>query len=125
MISASHKATWLLPKEGRNTMKKIAVVSVFAGTLALILSGCHFAGSGVRGSGVLKTEKRDFAPFKSIESDGAYEIEVNCQKPFSVEIEGDDNVLPLIKTEVRDGVLYIKSPQPYSTRQPVTLRIAV
>ena len=106
-------------------MKRFAFSSILAVTLVFMFSGCHFAGSGVRGSGVLKTEKRDFAPFKSIESDGAYEIEVNCQKPLSIEIEGDDNVLPLIKTEVRDGVLYIKSPQPYSTRQPVTLRIAV
>jgi len=106
-------------------MKRFAFSWILAVTLLLMFSGCHFAGRGIKGSGVRKTEKRDVAPFKSIESDGAYEIEVNCQKPLSLEIEGDDNILPLIKTDVRDGVLYIENPRPYSTRQPVTLRIVL
>ena len=50
-------------------MKKFALL--FAGGL-LALSGCvHMR--GIQGSGVRKTEKRDVAPFKSIESDGAYD----------------------------------------------------
>ncbi len=95
------------------------------GTLAvglLMFAGCLHM-NGIKGSGVRKTETRDVASFKSIESDGAYEIEVNCQKPLSLQVEGDDNILPLVKTDVRDGVLYITNPQPYHTRQPVVLRI--
>lgn len=88
----------------------------------LALSGCIHM-NGIKGSGVRKTENRDVASFKAIESDGAYEIEVNCQRPLSLQIEGDDNLLPLVKTDVRDGVLYITNPQPYHTRQPVVLRI--
>jgi hypothetical protein len=97
-------------------------VLLLAGGL-LALSGCIHM-NGVKGSGVRKTETRDVASFKSIESDGAYEIEVNCQKPLSLQVEGDDNILPLVKTDVRDGVLYITNLQPYHTRQPVVLRIA-
>ncbi len=105
-------------------MKGFPFSSILAVTLVFMFSGCHFAGRGVKGSGVRKTEMRDVASFKSIESDGAYEIEVNCQQALSVQIEGDDNLLPLVKTDVRDGVLYITNPQPYHTRQPVVLRIA-
>jgi len=106
-------------------MKKFVLVSILTGALALMFCGCHFVGGGVQGSGVRKTEKRDLVTFKSIESDGAFEIQVTCQKPLSVEIEGDDNILPLIKTEVRDGVLHIGSPKAYSARQPVSVRIAL
>jgi len=88
----------------------------------LAFTGC-FHMNGIKGSGVRKTEMRDVGSFKAIESDGAYEIEVNCQKPLSVQVEGDDNILPLVKTDVRDGVLYITNPQPYHTRQAVLLRI--
>ena len=106
-------------------MKTFVLVSIFAGAVALMFSGCHYLGGGLQGSGVRKTETRDLASFKSIESDGAFDIEVNCQKSLSLQIEGDDNILPLIKTEVRDGVLHIGSPKAYSTRQPVAVRIAL
>src|SRR6266705_2448618 len=89
----------------------------------LAFAGC-FHMNGIKGSGVRKTEKRDVTSFKSIEANGAYEIDVDCQKPLGLEIEGDDNILPLVKTDVRDGVLYLTNPQPYHTRQPVVLRIA-
>ena len=44
------------------------------GTLAvglLMFAGCLHM-NGIKGSGVRKTETRDVASFKSIESDGAY-----------------------------------------------------
>ena len=63
--------------------------------------------------------------FKAIETTGAYEIEVMCQKPASFEIEADDNILPLIKTEVRDGVLYVSNQQHYRSRRAVALRISL
>jgi len=106
-------------------MKQLALVSLLGSILALVVSACHFAGPGVQGSGVRKSEKRELPAFKSIESEGAYQVAVNCQKPQSFEIEGDDNILPLINTEVRDGVLYVKSPKPYHSSKPVSLAIAL
>ena len=106
-------------------MKKIAVITVSIFALLLALSGCKHIGSGVKGSGARKTEKRDLKSFKSIDTEGAYEIDVTCQKPASFEIEGDDNILPLIKTEVRDGVLYVTSDRNYNSSQMVSLRIAL
>ena len=95
--------------------------------LALTLFGLAACGgmTGVRGSGVDKTEKRDLGAFKAIETQGAYEVQVICQKPRSLEIEGDDNILPLIQTEVRDGVLYITSSKSMSPRKTLSVRINV
>lgn len=102
-------------------MRKATLLVVFAALVAAF-SACHI-GKGVKGSGNRKTEKRDLPAFKSIETTGAYEVEVMCQKPASFEIEADDNILPLIKTEVRDGVLYVSSQQRYNSGKAVALRI--
>jgi len=102
-------------------MKRIANVLLPA-SLLFVLCGCHI---GVHGSGVRKTEKRDVPSFNAIETTGAFEVQVTCQKPASFEIEGDDNLLPLIQTEVRNGVLRVTSSKHYSTRDPISLRITV
>lgn len=101
-------------------MNKIAILLF---SLLLVLGGCHFG--GVRGSGVRKTEKRDVPTFTAIETTGAFEVQVNCQKPVSLEIEGDDNLLPLIQTEVRNGVLRVSNTKSYNTSMPISLRITV
>lgn len=103
-------------------MKRIAISATFALMLALMLSGCIH---GVKGSGVRKTEKRDLAAFNGIETSGAFEVQVNCQKPVSIEIEADDNLLPLVQTEVRDGVLRVTTTKGYSSSGGIVLRVTV
>lgn len=104
-------------------MKKALLLMV----LCSLACGCHFAGKmhGVTGSGVRKTEKRELSPFTSISTDGAFEIAVVCQQPQTLEIEGDDNLLPLVRTEVRNGVLRINNEGSYSTRIPMKIKISV
>ncbi len=101
-------------------MKKAAILLTIALSFVFVLSAC-----GVRGSGVRKTEKRDLPAFNSIETNGAFEVEVACQKPASFEIETDDNILPLIQTEVRDGVLHVTSTKHYSATGAILLRINI
>lgn len=102
--------------------RKIVVLLLVA--CGLVLSGCKFD-RGIAGSGVRKTEKRDLKSFNAIDTTGAYEIDVTCQKPASFEIEADDNILPLIKTEVRDGILFVSNDQPYHSSKPTILRITL
>jgi len=101
---------------------KIWIVLLVAITVAL--SGCKLH-RGLAGSGNRKTEKRDLKSFNAIDTGGAYEINVTCQKPASFEIEADDNILPLIKTEVRDGILFVSNDQEYHSSKSTTLRIAL
>lgn len=92
--------------------------------LGLSLTGCNFE-RGLAGSGVRKTEKRDLKSFSAIDTTGAYTVDVTCQKAAAVEVEADDNILPLIKTEVRDGILFVSNTQPYHSSKTVTLRITL
>lgn len=102
-------------------MKRLAITLTFALSALFVLSAC-----GVRGSGVRKTEKRDLPAFTSIETTGAFEVEVTCQKAAaSFEIEADDNLLPLIETEVKGGVLRVTTTKHYSSSRGIALRIAI
>jgi Putative auto-transporter adhesin, head GIN domain len=104
-------------------MRKLAVILIL---VPVVAAGCHYhMHSGISGSGKRALQKRDVASFSSISTQGAFDIEVVCQKPVSLEIEGDDNVLPLVTTEVSNNVLYIKNTQSYSVHDPISLRISV
>jgi len=88
-------------------------------------AGCHRFHDQVAGSGKLQKQKRAVGSFNSISTEGAFDIEIVCQKPPSLEIEGDDNVLPLVTTEISNNVLHIRNTRGYSVSDPVTLRISV
>ncbi len=103
-------------------MKRIAIVTMLVLSSLLLSAGCHV---GAKGSGVRKTEKRDLPAFTAIETIGAFQVEVTCQKPASFEIETDDNILPLIQTEVRDGVLRVSTTQSYHSSGGIALRITL
>jgi len=103
-------------------MKQLLIIIVL---VAFAGFGCHGRMAGVKGSGKRAVQKRDIQPFTSISTEGAYNINVVCQKGQSLEIEGDDNVLPLISTDVSNNVLHLKSIQNYSVAEPIELRISL
>ena len=103
-------------------MKKLSLLLL----LLALLTGCHHRlHDEVRGSGNIQRETRAVNSFTSISTEGAFEIEVVCQKPQSVEIQGDDNILSLISTEVTNNILHVKSLRSYSVSEPVVLKISV
>ncbi|MEK6280032.1 MAG: head GIN domain-containing protein [Acidobacteriota bacterium] len=103
-------------------MKKLILLMA----LVSLVAGCHHGMlNQVSGSGNRQKQKREVASFNSISTEGAFHIDVIAQKPVGLEIEGDDNVLPLISTEVSNNVLHIKSSQSYSVSEPIIIRITV
>ena len=105
-------------------MKRTSIVLAML-TIVLAASTCRYVGRGVRGSGNRKAEKRELASFKSVEASGAFEVSIVCQQSQSFEIEGDDNLLPIIKTDVNDGNLRIHSDTQYNASKPIVIRINV
>ena len=104
-------------------MKKVALLLLL---IPLLVAGCHSRlGAQIKGSGKRELQKRDVAPFTSISTEGAFTIEVTCQKDLSLEVEGDDNILEFVTSEVRGNVLRLKNTKNYSTNEPVKFKIAV
>lgn len=80
--------------------------------------------SATHGSGNSVSEKRDVGNFSGVEVGGVFEVEIVAQKGFSVEVEADDNLLPLIKTEVSNGVLSISTESDIKSKNAIRLRIS-
>lgn len=78
---------------------------------------------GVSGSGNMASEKRNLTDFNAIEVGGVVQVEASAGKDFSVEVEADDNLLPLVKTEVSGGVLHLRTEKGISTKNPIRIRI--
>ena len=106
-------------------MKRVLVFLILSIACLLTVSSCRYVGKGVRGSGNRKAEKRELAAFKSVEAAGAFEVNIVCQQSQTFEIEGDDNLLPLIKTDVNDGNLRIHSDTQYNASKPIAIRISI
>lgn len=96
--------------------------------VATVFSGCQVAGrlgNHITGSGNRHVERRQVADFNAIQASGAYQVTVVCGKDRSLEIEADDNILPLIKSEVKGGRLVISNDDGFNTRTSPSVRITV
>src|SRR5436190_5064751 len=79
---------------------------------------------GEKGSGKIVTEKRSLSGFKGVDVGGVFQVEITAGKEFGVEIETDDNLLPLIKTEVNNGVLEIELEKHVSPTGKILVRVS-
>jgi hypothetical protein len=104
-------------------MKKLALLFLL---FPLLVAGCHHGmRAEIKGSGKRVVEKRNITPFTSISTEGAFSIEVTCQKDLGLEVEGDDNVLGVVTAEVSNNVLRLRNSKNYSSDEPVKFRISV
>ncbi|MBL8879680.1 MAG: DUF2807 domain-containing protein [Phycisphaerales bacterium] len=89
--------------------------------VSLVASGLLVGCVSVPGSGVSMTERRTVAEFNEIELRGIGTIELGIGTPTDLEVSGDDNIVPLIKTEVINKRLTISAEK--SVRPTVALVI--
>lgn len=78
---------------------------------------------GVKGSGNTATDARNASGFKGVDVGGVFQVEITAQKEFGVEVEADDNLLQYIKTDVRNGVLYIETSKKIAPIGPIRVRV--
>ena len=107
----------------RDPMKILTLLSI---GLVISLARYNFISnpSNVQGSGIAKTEKRAVASFDSLDMNYAGAIAVRSQEQQSLEISGDDNIIPFITTEVKNGTLYIRGTKGYSPQQKLQIIVS-
>ncbi|MGR9044740.1 MAG: head GIN domain-containing protein [Gammaproteobacteria bacterium] len=76
-----------------------------------------------KGSGDFGRESRQVEAFRSVKVLGGVDIHYRRNTAQRVEISGDRNLLPLIKTQVSQGVLTIGSEKSYQTQLPLTVEL--
>jgi hypothetical protein len=62
----------------------------------------------IKGNGVVKEEKRDLPGFTGIEIVAAFEATVTLGEKPSITLQSEENLLPLVQTEVEGGRLFVK-----------------
>lgn len=97
------------------------LVAIAAGLL--ILTGC----SVVSGSGQLESETREVSGFTGIELSGNGEVTIEQGNTESLTIEADDNLLPVLTSEVENSVLRLgtKPRTTVRTRNPIRYRVTL
>jgi hypothetical protein len=91
-----------------STLLRALVVVLLAAVIVVtgMLTGCNGIGAHVvRGSGSIATERRDVSGFTEVRVNGMGDVTLEQTGTDSLSVEADDNLLPLLETTVRDGVL--------------------
>jgi hypothetical protein len=88
-----------------------STLTLTATTLFIVLavSACDVSVFGERGSGNVITESRIVSGFDEIVLSGSGEVVVDVDGTESLTIEAEDNIMPLLTTEVRDGRLELST----------------
>lgn len=118
-------------------MKKIGILVFIAAIVLGVLVSSFFSfgrasgkifnfsfNKSVKGSGNIATEARDISDFSGVDVSGVFQVEITAGQEFGVQIEADDNLLPLIKTEVRRGVLRIETDEKLSSEHGLKILIS-
>lgn len=76
---------------------------------AFFFGSCNvsFSGDSLSGNGNVKTETRNVGNFNAVKTSGSIDIEISQGDTYSVSVEDDENILPVIVTEVQGGTLNI------------------
>lgn len=89
--------------------------------VVVVLAGCSWA--GVAGSGEAKREVRPVGGFTAVEIKGAVGCELVIAAESHVEVSGDDNLVPLVTTEVAGDKLTIDTRKDVRPKLPLVARI--
>jgi hypothetical protein len=91
----------------------------------VVLAGIGIACSGpTEGSGRIATATLPVTgSFAGIEVGGALQVEVTAGPDVSVTVTADDNLVPLCRTEVADGVLRVRTDGAFSSKNPFVVRV--
>lgn len=103
-------------------MKKSSLILL--SIVCTLLSGCwniNWSGGGVKGSGNITSEVRQVSQFDRVSLTGSGQVSITQGEEESLSIEADDNLLPLIKSQVTSGSLHI-GPEGVNLRPTKTIR---
>jgi hypothetical protein len=95
-------------------VSRIARAAILCGALLYAASSGFALGSKegatrglINGSGIIRTESRSVPTFTAIVVEGSGNVTLSQGNTQSLSVESDDNLLPLVKTEVLAGVLHL------------------
>lgn len=99
----------------RRTLIALATLSILAGCAVIVVpdgdGGVHyksaFSSDAVQGNGQNASEMRQVASLDAIDVNGPMQVEIRVGQGTSLQVEGDSNILPLLRTDASNGTLRV------------------
>ncbi len=107
-------------------MRNLLIFLALVGIFVIGKRSCHFIslpGMGLRGNGAVKTESRSVRDFHAIDLSLAGDVEFSVSDQYSVEVQAQENLLPILKTEVENGTLKIYFSENVSQSDNVKIKV--
>jgi hypothetical protein len=104
-------------------MKTLKNLSTVLFTVIILFASCSVVGE--RGNGNVQKQERKVSDFNAIEVSGAFDVFISQGTTQSVILEADENLLPLIRTEVVGGTLIIDNKKPIHNPKSMKVYITV
>ncbi|HEX7172802.1 MAG TPA: DUF2807 domain-containing protein [Candidatus Limnocylindria bacterium] len=96
-----------------------AAVSLSLLVLVGALAGC------VQGQGPVTSESREVGAFSRIEASAGIGIVVHVGPSEAIEVSAQENLLPMIATDLRGDTLSIEASEDFTTLEPVTVTVVI
>lgn len=93
--------------------------------LCILLAGSATAETELKGSGTVITENRNLEPFEDLELDMVADVTLTKGEKITCTIKADDNLMPLILTELSGKALRIHTRESFSSRVRVVITITL
>jgi hypothetical protein len=94
--------------------------------LTAVTTSCDFIfKKTVHGNGNIKSEQRNVSNTDKIKSLGNFNIDIVQGAPSAVRVEADENLLPYILTENKDGKLVIRAREGYNLSSDNKIKVTV
>lgn len=91
--------------------------------VAVAASCALLAGCLTRGSGNERRETREAEAFSEVEVGGIFDVDVQVGPEASIEVIGDDNIVPLVQTSVSGGRLHIDTSESISPKLDLVVNV--
>jgi hypothetical protein len=110
----------------RGLLVVLAAIAVGAGLTALVYATRDSStSSSLEGSGSGASVVRSVPAFSALDLAGANQVVVRVGPRRSVIVNGDDNLIPLVRTRVESGTLVVSNRQSFATNAPMSVEVTV
>lgn len=92
----------------------------------IVIDGKVVGDSGigvVKGSGKSAQVSRKIGIYKKLNIDGTFDVYYQQDKHYSLTINGDDNIIPLVQSRVIDQVLLLSIKESFTTQLPIKVTL--
>lgn len=108
----------------RDTDGDITITHGGNGTVTINGKVISSSGPVVKGSGVAATEVREVEDFSKISLSTALSVDISVGGTSSVTVTADDNIVPLVKSDVKNNVLHVYISGSTQPSVPIKVEIA-